>query len=447
MEKRNAELYELTEKNKFVELRELLIEMNEVDISEFLETLEIEKMTLVFRMLPKDISSEVFAYLELDTQEHIIKSATDTELTEIIEDLFVDDAVDLLEELPAYVVKRVLKNAKADTRNIINQYLMYGENSAGSIMTSEFIHLRKNMTVDSAFEKVRENARDMETIYTCYVTDDSRRLEGVVSIKTMILSDPEVLLEEIMEPDVIYVSTDDDREEVAALFSKYGFLSLPVADNERRIVGIVTVDDVLDVITEEATEDFEIMAAMKPSEKPYLKTGVFSLAKNRIMWLLVLMISAMITGTVLQKYEHAFAAFPLLVTFIPMLTDTGGNAGSQSSTLIIRGMALSEIKLKDAGKVLWKEFRVSIITGSILSLVNFVRLLIMYPGNEVIAFTVTLSLFVTVIISKAAGCMLPMLAKLIRADPAIMAAPLITTLVDAFALIFYFMMAQKLLNI
>ena len=447
MENRNAELYELIEKRKFIELREILIEMNEVDISEFLETLEIEKMTVVFRMLPKEISSEVFAFLESDTQEHIINSVTDSELSEIIEDLFVDDVVDLLEELPAYVVKRVLKNAKSETRNLINQFLRYEENSAGSIMTAEFIHLRKNMTVDGAFEKVRKVARDMETIYTCYVTDEGRRLEGVVSIKSMILSDPNVLLGEIMEDDVISVSTDDDREEVAALFSKYGLLSLPVVDHERRLVGIVTVDDAVDVINEEATEDFEIMAAMRPSEKPYLRTGVFSLAKNRIMWLLVLMISAMLTGKVLEKFESAFAAFPLLVTFIPMLTGTGGNAGSQSSTLIIRGMALSEISMKDIGRVIWKEIRVSVLVGFALSAVNYARLLMMYPDNALLAFVVALSLFATVIIAKVTGCILPMLARLVNADPAIMAAPIITTLVDVFALVFYFTMAQKILNI
>ena len=447
MENRNAELYELIEKKRFIELREILIEMNEVDISEFLETLEIEKMTVVFRMLPKEISSEVFAFLESDTQEHIINSVTDSELSEIIEDLFIDDAVDLLEELPAYVVKRVLKNAKSETRNLINQFLRYEENSAGSIMTAEFIHLRKNMTVDGAFEKVRKIARDMETIYTCYVTDEGRRLEGVVSIKSMILSDPNVLLGEIMEDDVISVSTDDDREEVAALFSKYGLLSLPVVDHERRLVGIVTVDDAVDVINEEATEDFEIMAAMRPSEKPYLRTGVFSLAKNRIMWLLVLMISAMLTGKVLEKFESAFAAFPLLVTFIPMLTGTGGNAGSQSSTLIIRGMALSEISMKDIGRVIWKEIRVSVLVGFALSAVNYARLLMMYPDNALLAFVVALSLFATVIIAKVTGCILPMLARLVNADPAIMAAPIITTLVDVFALVFYFTMAQKILNI
>lgn len=447
MEIKISELLELVEQKRFIELREILIQMNEVDISEFLETLEIEKIIVIFRMLPKEISAEVFACFDSDTQEHIINSITDNEITEIIEDLFVDDAVDIIEELPASVVKRVLKNAHKDTRNLINQFLMYDEQTAGSIMTAELIDLKKYMTVEQSFDRIRRTAKDMETIYTCYVTDGNKRLEGVTSIKTLLLSDPQSKIEEIMESDVISVTTTDDKEDVAIIFSKYGLLSLPVVDHENRLVGIVTVDDAVDVINEEATEDFEKMAAMSPSDKPYLKTSVFSLAKNRIMWLLILMISAMVTGTVLQKYEHAFAALPILVTFIPMLTDTGGNAGSQSSTLIIRGMALSEVKISDIWKVLWKELRVSFLVGFVLSAVNYVRLLITYPGNEMVALTVALSLFATVVIAKTIGCILPMVAKVFKADPAIMAAPIITTIVDAFALIFYFSVAQKLLNI
>lgn len=447
MEIKISELQALAENKKFIELREILIQMNEVDISEFLETLEVEKRVVIFRMLPKEISAEVFACFDTDTQEHIINSITDKEIAEIVEDLFVDDAVDILEELPASIVKRVLKNAHKETRNLINQFLMYDENSTGSIMTAEFIDLKKYMTVEQAFERIRKKAKDMETIYTCYVTDGNKKLEGVISVKTLILSDPQNKIEDIMEADVISVMTGDDKEETVIIFSKYGLLALPVVDHENRLVGIVTVDDAVDVINEEATEDFEKMAAMSPSDKPYLKTSVFSLAKNRIMWLLILMISAMVTGTVLQKYEHAFATFPLLVTFIPMLTDTGGNAGSQSSTLIIRGMALSEVKISDIWRVLWKELRVSFLVGLVLSVVNYIRLLIMYPGNEMVAFTVALSLFATVIIAKTVGCVLPMVAKVLKADPAIMAAPIITTLVDAFALIFYFSVAQKLLNI
>lgn len=447
MEIKISELQALAENKKFIELREILIQMNEVDISEFLETLEIEKRVVIFRMLPKEISAEVFTCFDTDTQEHIINSITDNEIAEIVEDLFVDDAVDILEELPASIVKRVLKNANKDTRNLINQFLMYDENSTGSIMTAEFIDLKKYMTVEQAFERIRKKARDMETIYTCYVTDGNKKLEGVISVKTLILSDPQKKIEDIMEDDVISVMTGDDKEDTVIIFSKYGLLALPVVDHENRLVGIVTVDDAVDVINEEATEDFEKMAAMSPSDKPYLKTSVFSLAKNRIMWLLILMISAMVTGTVLQKYEHAFAAFPLLVTFIPMLTDTGGNAGSQSSTLIIRGMALSEVKISDIWRVLWKELRVSFLVGVVLSVVNYARLLIMYPGNEMVAFTVALSLFATVVIAKTVGCVLPMVAKVFKADPAIMAAPIITTLVDAFALVFYFSVAEKLLNI
>ncbi|MGL5255395.1 MAG: magnesium transporter [Proteocatella sp.] len=447
MEIKISELQALAENKKFIELREILIQMNEVDISEFLETLEIEKRVVIFRMLPKEISAEVFTCFDTDTQEHIINSITDNEIAEIVEDLFVDDAVDILEELPASIVKRVLKNANKDTRNLINQFLMYDENSTGSIMTAEFIDLKKYMTVEQAFERIRKKARDMETIYTCYVTDGNKKLEGVISVKTLILSDPQKKIEDIMEDDVISVMTGDDKEDTVIIFSKYGLLALPVVDHENRLVGIVTVDDAVDVINEEATEDFEKMAAMSPSDKPYLKTSVFSLAKNRIMWLLILMISAMVTGTVLQKYEHAFAAFPLLVTFIPMLTDTGGNAGSQSSTLIIRGMALSEVKISDIWRVIWKELRVSFLVGVVLSVVNYARLLIMYPGNEMVAFTVALSLFATVVIAKTVGCVLPMVAKVFKADPAIMAAPIITTLVDAFALVFYFSVAEKLLNI
>lgn len=447
MKNKKKELYEMIDQKQFIELREKLIQMNKVDVSEFLETLENETAMAVFRILPKKQASEVFAYFESDTQQDVINSITDQELSAVMEDLFIDDAADILEELPATVVKRVLKNATDEKRDLINQFLMYEENSAGSIMTAEFIDMKKQMSVSEAFVRIRETASGMETIYTCYVTGANKKLEGVISVKALILSNPDEIIENIMQTDVISVSTTDDREDVAGIFSKYSLLSLPVVDHENRLVGIVTVDDAVDVINEEATEDFEKMAAMSPSVRPYLKTNVYLLAKNRIIWLLVLMISAMITGTVLQKYQHAFTAFPLLVTFIPMLTDTGGNAGSQSSTLIIRGMALSEIKLSDAGRVLWKELRVSILVGAVLSVVNYVRLLAMYPGNELIALTVVLSLFATVIIAKTVGCLLPMVAKLLKVDPAIMAAPIITTLVDAFALIFYFSVAQKILQI
>ncbi|GAA6514793.1 magnesium transporter [Phocea massiliensis] len=440
-------LIQMAEQRDYISLKKELETLQEVDVAQFLELLSGEKIVVVFRTLPKEMAAEVFANLQPETQEYIVTSITDQEIAVIIEDLFVDDAVDFLEELPANVVKRVLKNAGADTRAQINQFLNYPENSAGSIMTAEFTDLRKTMTVAQAIDHIRRTGEDRETIYTCYVIDDRRVLDGVVSVKSLLLADDEQLILDVMDTDIISVNTEDDREDVAQLFSKYGLLSLPVVDKENRLVGIVTVDDAVEVIEQEATEDFEKMAAMLPSERPYLKTSVFDLAKNRIMWLLVLMISAMITGGVLERYETAFAAMPLLVTFIPMLTDTGGNAGSQSSTLIIRGMAVSEIHPKDLPQVVWKELRVSVLVGLVLSVVNFIQLAIRYPGNELVALTVVLSLFATVVIAKTVGCVLPILAKMCHADPAIMAAPLITTVVDAFALIIYFSLAQRLLGL
>lgn len=440
-------LEELISTRNYRELRVKLAEMNEVNIALFIEELPVEKATVAFRTLPKGLAADVFANLSSDTQEYIIGSINDQELAVIVEDLFVDDAVDMLEELPASVVKRVLKNATPDTRALINQFLQYPENSAGSIMTAEFTDLRRNMTVEDAIKHIRRTGEDRETVYTCYVIDDRRILDGVVTVKDLLLSEDDCSIENIMNTNFVSVTTLEDREEVAKLFAKYDLLSIPVVDHEGRLVGIVTVDDAVDVMEQEATEDFEKMAAMIPSEKPYLKTGVFVLAKNRIMWLLVLMISGMITGSILGKYEAAFAAMPMLVTFIPMLTDTGGNAGSQSSTLVIRGMAVSEISTKDLVAVMWKELRVSMLVGIVLSAVNFVRLVVTYPGNELIALTVALSLFATVVIAKTIGGALPIIAKLFKADPAIMAAPLITTIVDAFSLIIYFSVAEKLLHL
>lgn len=438
---------ELVELGNYRSLRELLSTLKEVDIAQFIEDLQDEKSVIVFRTLPKELAAEVFSHLLPDTQQHIIESITDREITEIIEDLFVDDAVDMLEELPASVVKRVMKNATPETRQLINQFLRYPENSAGSIMTAEFTDLRRSMTVGEAIQHIRRTGEDRETVYTCYVIDEQRVLDGVVTVKDLLLSHDDQIVEEIMTTDIISVTTTEDREEVAKLFSKYSLLSMPVVDHENRLVGIVTVDDAVDVMEQEATEDFEKMAAMHPSERPYLKTNVFVLAKNRILWLLVLMVSGMITGGILGKYEAAFASMPLLVTFIPMLTDTGGNAGSQSSTLVIRGMAVSEIKTRDLLKVMWKEMRVSILVGAVLSAVNFVRLVITYPGNELVALTVALAMFCTVVMAKTVGGVLPIIAKLLKADPAIMAAPLITTIVDACSLIIYFTLAGQLLNL
>ena len=449
MEKKcNAEaLQELLERRDYHALRAMLAEENEVDIAEAIARLSQEKAVVAFRTLPKELAAEVFSNLPPETQQIIIQSATDQELSAIVEELYVDDAVDMLEELPANVVKRVLKNARPDTRRLINQYLNYPENSVGSIMTAEFTDLRQTMTVAEAIDHIRRTGADSESIYTCYVTDVSRKLEGVVSIRELLLAGDEERVADLMEADVITAETTEDQEEAVARMMKYDLISLPVVDKEQRLVGIVTVDDVMDVMEEEATEDFEKMAAMAPSEKPYLKTSVFALAKHRILWLLVLMISGMITGGILGRYEAAFATMPLLVTFIPMLTDTGGNAGSQSSTLVIRGMAVGEIQLWDLAKVFWKELRVSLLVGAVLSAVNYVRLIIMYPGHETIALTVALALLVTVLLAKTVGGVLPMVAKLCRADPAIMAAPLITTIVDAISLVVYFQIASALLPI
>ncbi|MCQ4866114.1 magnesium transporter [Pseudoflavonifractor phocaeensis] len=448
MEKNQFEaLRELTERRDYRALRTALAEENEVDIAEFIEALPEEKATVAFRTLPKELAAEVFSNLPPETQQVIIMSVTDRELSAIVEDLFVDDAVDMLEELPANVVRRVLKSAHPDTRKLINQFLNYPENSVGSIMTAEFMDLKKSMTVEAAIKHIRRTGEESESIYTCYVTDASRRLEGVLTVKELLLAGDEETVADLMETDLITAETTEDREEAVARMMKYDFITMPVVDRENRLVGIVTVDDVMDVMEEEATEDFEKMAAIAPSEKPYLKTSAFSLAKHRIVWLLVLMISGMITGGILGRYEAAFAAMPLLVTFIPMLTDTGGNAGSQSSTLIIRGMAVGEIGPRDFFKVLWKELRVSLMVGAALSAVNYVRLILMYPGNEMTALTVALALFVTVLLAKTIGGILPMAAKLVHADPAIMAAPLITTIVDAISLVVYFNIACALLPI
>ena len=440
------ELMDLLFTRQFRKLKDILTEMNEVDIATFIEELDSEKTVVVFRMLPKELASDVFACLEVDKQEHIINSITDYELGTIVDDLFVDDAVDMLEELPANVVKRVLKNARPDTRKLINQFLNYPENSAGSIMTAEYVGLKQSMTVEQAFAYIRKNGVDKETIYTCYVMDAKRRLEGVVTVKDLLMNPYEEIIGNIMDTHVIKAFTTEDQEEVADSFQKYDLLSLPVVDHEERLVGIVTVDDVVDVMEQEATEDFEKMAAMLPSEKPYLKTGVFQLAKNRIAWLLILMISSMITGGILAKYEAAFAVIPLLVTFIPMLTDTGGNAGSQSSTMIIRGMAIGDVEPSDILKVVWKEVRVGVIVGFVLAVVNFIRLMIQYPGNTMICVTVVISLFCTVIVAKTIGCTLPIGAKVLKLDPAIMASPMITTIVDAVSLMVYFNLACHLLD-
>ncbi len=426
-------------------LRAALAEMNEVDVAGFIENLPEEQQPLVFRTLEKDQAMDVFAELDTDTQQLIIERITDRELALLMEELAVDDAVDMLEEMPAMLVKRVLQNASPEMRNTINEFLRYPENSAGSIMTAEFTDLRRTMTVEDAIKRIRRTGEDRETIYTCYVMDDARHLEGVVTVKDLLLAHDTDLVEEVMEPEVIAVHTTSGREEAVQLLAKYGFISLPVVDTENRLVGIVTVDDAVDIIQEEATEDFEKMAAMAPSDKPYLKTGVLSLSRNRVFWLLFLMVSSMITGAILGKFEAAFEAIPILVTFIPMLTDTGGNAGSQASTMVIRGIALGEIAPRDFGAVVFKELRVSLMVGLPLAALNYLRILLMYPGSAMAGLVVSLAMVCTVVLANAAGGILPMLARAVKLDPALMAAPLIATLVDGCSLLIYFSIAVRLL--
>lgn len=440
-------LQKLLTENSYKALREAMIEENEVDIAEFIGILPKDKAAIVFRLLPKDLAAEVFSNLELDVQERLIHEFTDKELESVLEEMFVDDLVDMLEELPAGIVKRVLRNTDEGTRGVINAFLKYPKDSAGTIMTAEYTNLRPKMTVKEAILYLRKNGADSETLYNCYVIDKNRVLDGVVSLRTLLLSKDDVLVEDLMETDVVKVHTSDDKEEVAYLFQRYDYLSLPVVDSEERLVGIITVDDIIDVMEEETTEDFELMAATIPSGKPYLKTPSWELARNRIVWLTVLMLSGMISGGILSRYEEAFTQIPVLVSFIPMLMNTGGNAGSQASTLVIRGMVLNEISLKDGFVVLWKEFRVSLIAGLFLAVINFIRLIITYPGQERIMFVVSFAIFGTVVIAKMVGGILPLFAKLLKADPAIMAAPLITTIVDALSLIFYFFLAGVFLGI
>lgn len=441
------ELNELLEGRQFRKLRETMSEMNEVDIAEFIEELEAEKKVLVYRMLPKELAADVFSFLEVDDQEHIINSITDYELGKIVEDLYVDDAVDMLEELPAIVVKRVLQNATPETRNLINQFLQYPENSAGSIMTAEYIGLKRNMTVEQAFAYIRENGVDKETIYTCFVTDSKRCLQGVVTVKDLLMNPYDTIIKDIMDENIIYAVTTEDREDVVETFNKYDLLCLPVVDHEDRLVGIVTVDDAVEVMEQEATEDFEKMAAMFPSEKPYLRTGVLELAKNRIPWLLILMFTSILSGAILMDYREAIQVLPLLLSFVPMLMDTSGNCGNQSSTMVIRGMAVGDIELKDVLRVVWKEFRVGLLCGAVLAVANFIRLILQYPDRQALNLVIVLSLMLAIVLAKIIGCVLPMLAEKMKLDPAIMAAPLITTIVDASSLLIYFKIASMLLHL
>jgi magnesium transporter len=442
-----TKVLELIQQKKYVELKKVLSEMNEVDIAEILDPLDKNTTLLVFRMLPKDLAVDVFAHFSSEQQRDIINAVTDKELEYILDELFFDDMIDLIEEMPANVVNKILKNSTHDERDLINQFLKYPEDSAGSIMTIEYVELRKTMTVKEALAHIKEVGLNRETIYTCYVTDKNRRLEGIVSLRTLVVSPEDEVLIDLMETDVIFVSTHDDQETVAGVFKKYGFLALPVVDAENRLTGIITVDDIMDVMEQEATEDFQRMAAMAPSEEAYLETSVFKLARHRINWLLILMISATFTGGIMAKYENVLQSVVVLSIFIPMLMDTGGNAGSQSSTLIIRGLATGEITLHDGWKVLWKEFRISLMVGITLAVVNFAKTMLYDKVGALISLTVSLTLIVTVVSSKLVGGMLPILAKKLNIDPAIMAGPLITTIVDALSLMVYFTIASRILHI
>ena len=427
-------------------LKALLAEFNVADVSEIIDELDKEDAIIVFRLLNKDEAAEVFSRMEQDTRERLIEALTEDEIKEVVDKLFLDDAADLVEEMPANLVKKVLANTKPDKRSAINELLKYPEDSAGSIMTTEFIDLKENLTVKEAFERIRAIGKDKETIYTLYVTDMARCLIGIVTVKELVLADLDAHIKDIMEENVIKLNTLEDKEDVAKMFDKYDFLAMPVVDSEDRLVGIITVDDAMDVMQDEASEDFEIMAAVTPSDESYFDMSVVEHTKHRIVWLLVLMLSATITGSIITHYEEAFASIPILVSFIPMLMDTGGNCGSQSSTLIIRGLATGEIYPKDVFKVWFKEIRVAILVGIILAVVNGVRVAIQY-GDVLLALVIGITLVLTVLISKSLGCILPLAAKKLKLDPAIMASPLITTIVDTCSILIYFNVAVALFHI
>ena len=442
--------FKLIEEKKYQEYKKVVNELPEIDVAQWIEELQEEQMIIAFRALPKDLAADVFSYLSSDSQQLIINGITDKELKNIVEDLYIDDAVDMLDEAPANVVQRVLQNASNETRALINQFLNYKEDTAGSIMTAEFLDLKKGMTVKEALDRIRRICKDKETSYTCYVLDKNRILEGMITVKTILMAKDEEMIDDLMDTQVIYTTTNEDKENVAKLLSKYDLFALPVVDNENRMVGIVTIDDAVDVIEDEATEDFEKMAAMLPSDRAYLESKVTTLFKNRIVWLIVLMISGIIVGEILGYYEAKIAAIPLLVTFVPMLNDTGGNCGNQSSTMVIRGLTTGDITTKDWLKVWWKEFRVSLLVSIVLASFNFIRIAFFTKAPEgvnvyMIAISVSGALFLIVILAKSVGGLLPILAKKLKLDPAVMAAPLITTLVDAAAIIIYFTFVSHLL--
>ena len=458
-----AERFEIVEKalisllngKKYATLRDILVTMNPSDIAAVFDTLEEPKIPLLFRLLPKELAAETFVEMEPDAQELLIRGFSDNELKEVVDELYVDDAADLVEEMPANVVKRILKTADPEMRSAINQILQYKDNSAGSIMTTEYVSLRPSMTVEEAILRIRRQGVDKETIYTCYVTDNNRMLLGIVTVKDLLLAeDDEIPIQDIMLTNIIYATTSTDQEEVARMMSDYNFLAIPVVDAENRMVGIVTFDDAMDVMEDEATEDIEMMAAMTPSEKPYLKSGVFELFKHRIPWLMLLMVTSTFTGLIITSFEDALAAQVALTAFIPMLMGTGGNCGSQSSVSIIRALSLNELKLGDVLKVVWKEIRTAVLCGVVLAVFNFGKVWLIdriLLGNQDITLMVDLvvccSLAVTVLLAKLVGAVLPMGAQALKLDPAVMASPFITSIVDAVSLLVYFLFAKMMLNL
>lgn len=443
----NKKILELIDEKKFGVLKEELVEIMPVDIAEVFDELDKKNAIILFRLLQKDQAADVFSHLTSQQRRDIVSAIHETQLNEILDELYFDDKIDFLEEMPANVVKRILMSSTEEERRLINQFLNYPDNSAGSIMTIEYVDLKKEMTVKDALADIRKTGVDKETIYTCYVLNEKRKLEGIVSLRKLVLMDENLLIEEIMNEDFIVTHTMDDQEEIANLFKKYDLITLPVVDKENRLVGIITIDDIMDVIDQETTEDFQKMAAMEPTDEEYLHAGVFSLARQRIVWLLVLMLSATLTGGVIKKFESILETAVLLMVYIPMLMDSAGNAGSQSSTLIIRGLALGEIRLGDYLKVFWKELRVSLVVGASLAIINFIRVIIIEKVPINIALTVSITLMATIIMAKVIGGLLPIAAKKLKLDPAIMAGPLITTIVDALALIVYFNIAHILLGI
>ncbi len=448
------QLMELVQTKQFRKLRSILMEMNEVDVAEFLDELGPEETILVFRLLPKEQAAEVFAELEdSDDQERLINALNDKELREVLDELYLDDTVDVIEDMPANVVSRILRNSDPASRSQINQLLNYPKDSAGSIMTTEYVFLHPDATVEESFARIRKEGMDKETIYTCYVTQN-RVLLGVVTVRRLLLSAYETKIRDIMETNVLSVNTHDDKEDVAQMLNKYDLSAIPVVDGDNRLVGIVTFDDAMDVIEEETTEDFEKMAAILPSDKPYLKTGVFETWRSRIPWLMLLMLSATFTGIIITKFESALAACVVLTSFIPMLSGTGGNSGSQSSVAVIRALSLDEIDFSDLIAVVWKESRVAVLCGVCLACANFVKMMIVdrwlmnNPAvTPVVALVVCLTLVFTVLCAKVVGCTLPMAAEKIGIDPAVMASPFITTIVDALSLLIYFFFATHLLTL